>query len=118
MTTLSSPILAQATDDYLLIAIMVVIAVGMAGVILLLTHVIMPPILGNRRIGEIKHSTYESGMEPIGDTRKRFNVRFYLVAVLFLVFDVDIIFLYPWAVLFKPLVSQVESDTPTITSLQ
>jgi NADH-quinone oxidoreductase subunit A len=109
--------LAQATDDYLLIAIMVVVALGMAGAILLLTHVITPLIFQHNRYGEIKHGTYESGVDPVGDTRRRFNVRFYLVAVLFLIFDVDIIFIYPFAVLFKPLVSQSNPSTvTTITS--
>ena len=107
--------LAQATDDYLLIAIMVVVACGMAGTILLLTHVITPIVLGNRRYGEVKHGTYESGVDPVGDTRKRFNVRFYLVAVLFLIFDVDIIFVYPFAVLFKPLVQH--SAEPAVTTI-
>lgn len=114
---LTMQMLAQATDDYLLIAIMLVVACGMAGTILLLTHVITPFVFKNTRYGEIKHDTYESGVDPVGDTRKRFNVRFYLVAVLFLIFDVDIIFIYPFAVLFKPLVQNVtEPAVTTITS--
>jgi NADH-quinone oxidoreductase subunit A len=50
--------------------------------------------------GPGKEMTYESGMVPIGDTRRRFNVRFYLVAMIFLVFDVEIVFFYPWATVF------------------
>ncbi len=57
-------------------------------------------ILGPSRTGPGKEQTYESGMVPIGDTRQRFNVRFYVVAMIFLVFDVDIIFMYPWATIF------------------
>jgi len=62
--------------------------------------VILSVIVGPRRTGPGKESTYESGMVPIGDARRRFNVRFYLVAMIFLVFDVEIVFFYPWASLF------------------
>ena len=57
-------------------------------------------ILGPLATGPGKEETYESGMVPIGDARKRFNVRFYIVAMIFLVFDVEIMFLYPWATIF------------------
>lgn len=60
-------------------------------------------ILGPRRAGRVKSVAYESGMDPIGNTRRRFNVRFYILAMTFLVFDVEIIFLYPWAVSFTQL---------------
>ncbi len=53
---------------------------------------------GPRRQGRVKEMPYESGMDPIHDTRRRFDVRFYLVAVAFLIFDVELLFLYPWAV--------------------
>jgi NADH-quinone oxidoreductase subunit A len=59
-------------------------------------------MIGPSRTGSVKSSTYESGMVPIGDARRRFNVRFYIVAMIFLVFDVDIIFFYPWATIFSP----------------
>ena len=59
--------------------------------------------LGPGRKGPIKGSVYESGMNPIGNARRRFNVRFYIVAMTFLVFDVEIVFLYPWAVSFASL---------------
>src|ERR1700759_493250 len=57
-------------------------------------------IIGPSRTGPGKATTDESGMGPVGDTRKRFNFRFYIVAMIFLVFDVDIIFMYPWATIF------------------
>lgn len=57
-------------------------------------------LIGPRRTGAIKETTYESGMTPIADTRKRFNARFYIVAMIFVVFDVEIVFFYPWATLF------------------
>lgn len=54
--------------------------------------------LGPRRGGRVKQMPYESGMDPVHDTRRRFDVRFHLVAVAFLVFDVELLFIYPWAV--------------------
>lgn len=58
--------------------------------------------LNPRRRGDVKEMPYESGMDPIHDTRRRFSVRFYLVAIAFLVFDVEVLFLYPWAVAARP----------------
>lgn len=58
-------------------------------------------LLGPRRSGRVKQMPYESGMDPIHDTRRRFDVRFHLVAIAFLVFDVELLFLYPWAVASK-----------------
>ncbi len=55
-------------------------------------------LLGPRRDNPAKAMPYESGMDPIHDTRRRFDVRFYLVAIAFLLFDVELLFLYPWAV--------------------
>ena len=55
-------------------------------------------IIGPSKTGRVKEMPYESGMDPIHDTRRRFDVRFHLVAIAFLVFDVELLFLYPWAV--------------------
>lgn len=55
-------------------------------------------LLGPRRSGAVKEMPYESGMDPMHDTRRRFDVRFHLVAVAFLIFDVELLFIYPWAV--------------------
>ncbi|MGE0609837.1 MAG: NADH-quinone oxidoreductase subunit A [Pirellulales bacterium] len=57
--------------------------------------------LGPKRQGAVKQMPYESGMDPIHDTRRRFDIRFHLVAIAFLVFDVELLFLYPWAVAAK-----------------
>lgn len=84
-----------AVGDYLIIAILIGIAIGMSAAIMVLTH-----LIGPKRTGPIKDTPYESGVDPIGDSRKRFNVRFYIVAMLFLLFDVEIVFFYPWATLF------------------
>jgi NADH:ubiquinone oxidoreductase subunit 3 (subunit A) len=54
-------------------------------------------LVGPRRHTPVKDMPYESGMDPIGDSRQRFDVKFYLIAILFLVFDVELLFLYPWA---------------------
>lgn len=80
------------------VAVQIVLVLVVAAVILALTH-----LIGPKRTGAVKQSTYESGMNPVGDTRRRFNVRFYIVAMLFLLFDVEIVFFYPWAVLFPQL---------------
>ena len=58
-------------------------------------------LLGPRRRTAVKQMPYESGMDPIHDTRRRFDVRFHLVAIAFLLFDVELLFLYPWAVASK-----------------
>src|SRR5882724_5779547 len=78
--------------SYLPVALIILMAIGFGVANIVLSHVIGP-----RRQGKTKGQTYESGMNPIGTARKRFNVRFYLIAMVFLVFDVEIIFLYPWA---------------------
>ncbi len=59
--------------------------------------------IGPRRPSEEKLSTYESGMEPVRTARERFSVKFYLVAMLFIIFDIEIVFMYPWAVVFGDL---------------
>jgi len=90
--------LAVDLNAYLPIGILVLMALIFAVVNLAGTH-----ILGPVRHGEAKDTPYESGVMPIGSARKRFNVRFYILAMTFLVFDVEIIFLYPWAVTYTKL---------------
>ena len=89
-------ILATVTEDgmqpYASILFVIVLAAGMAGAILVLTH-----LVGPRRSGPVKQDVYESGMPLIVDARRRFNVRFYIVALLFLLFDVEVVILWPWA---------------------
>lgn len=72
------------------------IAACSAAVVLVLLGV--SALIGPSKTGRVKEMPYESGMDPIHDTRRRFDVRFYLVAIAFLVFDVELLFLYPWAV--------------------
>ena len=80
-------------STYYPIFIFVVVVIGLAGSILLAAH-----LIGPHRKTAVKQMPYESGMDPIGSARQRFDVRFYLIAILFLVFDVELLFLYPWAV--------------------
>ena len=70
-----------------------IVVVGFVIANLILTH-----LVGPKRKTPVKMMPYESGMDPIGDARQRFDVKFYLIAILFLVFDVELLFLYPWAV--------------------
>ncbi len=93
--------LAVDLNTYIPIGILVAMAIIFAAANLAITH-----MLGPREHGESKDVPYESGMNPIGTARKRFNVRFYILAMTFLVFDVEIIFLYPWAVTFTKLSPQ------------
>jgi NADH-quinone oxidoreductase subunit A len=60
-------------------------------------------LIGHKVKDRVKDSPYESGMEPVGSARERFSVKFYLVAMLFIVFDIEAIFLYPWAVVYREL---------------
>lgn len=81
--------------DFLPLLITLVIAGGIA-----LTLLKAAELLGPRRPNLIKQKSYESGMDPIGSARDRYSVKFYLVAMIFIVFDVEVVFLYPWAVSF------------------
>ena len=87
-----------AFNHYAALGILLLMAVGFG-----VANVVLTTFLGPSRKGEIKGTTYESGMNPIGSARRRFNVRFYIVAMTFLLFDVEIVFLYPWAVTFPSL---------------
>ena len=68
-----------------------------------LAVLVLSRLFGPSRQGPVKGMVYESGMNPIGTAERRFNVRFYVVAMSFLVFDVEIVFLYPWASVFPSL---------------
>ena len=81
---------------YLPILLFVVVGIGFASVTIGLSTIIVP-----RRVNPVKTSSYECGVDPVGDARGRFSVKFYLVAVLFILFDIEAVFLYPWAVSFR-----------------
>lgn len=97
--------LATELNSYLPVALITVMALTFG-----VANVVLSQLFGPRRQGKIKGQTYESGMNPIGTARKRFNVRFYLIAMVFLVFDIEIIFLYPWAVTFPSLDHEVSNS--------
>lgn len=75
------------------VLLLVVVALLVAG-----GMIVVPAILAPKRRTDVKEMPYESGMDPVGNARGRFDVRFYLVAIVFLIFDVELLFLYPWAV--------------------
>jgi NADH-quinone oxidoreductase subunit A len=75
---------------------LLVYAVFLAGFVV--TNLALAHFAGPRKRTTVKEMPYESGMDPVGDARQPYDVRFYLVAILFLVFDVELLFLYPWAV--------------------
>jgi len=82
------------------IPVLIVLAVALIfGSVLVLTSTLIGPQRPNRE----KTSTYESGMKPIGTTRQRISIKYYLVAMFFIIFDLEVIFIYPWAVQFKKL---------------
>ncbi len=88
--------LPAGVAEYGPIVVLIVAVAALCAAMLLLAH-----LPGKYRLsGRVKDTPYESGMPPIGDARGRFNVRFYLVAMLFLLFDVELIFMYPWAKVF------------------
>jgi NADH-quinone oxidoreductase subunit A len=93
-----APILAEFSSP--LAGWLPVIVLLVVGILFAVVNIAASIILGPKRTGPGKETTYESGMIPVGDAHRRFNVRFYIVAMIFLVFDVEIIFFYPWAAIF------------------
>lgn len=65
--------------------------------------ILLSSLLGPRRPNRIKNDSYECGIDPVGTARLRFSVKFYIIAMLFILFDIEAIFLYPWAVMFRQL---------------
>ncbi|BCU77305.1 NADH-quinone oxidoreductase subunit A [Luteolibacter sp. LG18] len=88
-------------QDYLPIFFQILIALGFAAVTLTLSVVLGRSAKRNAT----KDSAYECGMLPVGDGAPRFSVKFYLVAMLFVIFDIEVVFMYPWAVQFRDLVA-------------
>jgi len=83
---------------YLPFLIHIFMAGGIAAAIVLLSW-----LIGQRKPTRAKLSPYECGMTPVGDSRERFSVKFYLVAMMFILFDVEAVFIYPWAVILREL---------------
>lgn len=89
-------------ENYIPIIIVLIIG-ALIGAATVYTSVLFGPQRPNRE----KLSTYESGMKPVGTTKERISVKYYLVAMLFIIFDLEVIFVYPWAVQFKRLFSEI-----------
>ncbi|MGA9625738.1 MAG: NADH-quinone oxidoreductase subunit A [Bryobacteraceae bacterium] len=86
------------TDLYLPVLMQALVAMALAAGLLTASYA-----LGKRVRNKIKDTPYESGITPTGDARHRFSVKFYLVAMLFILFDIEAIFLYPWVVVYREL---------------
>lgn len=83
---------------YFPVLLQVVIAAGLAAVL-----VGISTLLGKRVKSPLKDTPYESGMPPVGSARERFSVKFYLVGMIFILFDIEAVFLYPWVVVYRDL---------------
>lgn len=84
--------------SYLPLALLLVVGIGLS-----LAMVGVTRVMGPRATSATKRAPFESGSVPIGNARERFSVKFYIVALLFIVFDVEAVFIYPWAVLLREL---------------
>jgi NADH-quinone oxidoreductase subunit A len=79
------------------------LAIAVISALLGLLIIVLSTILSWRNPTSIKLMPYECGMDPVGDARRRFSVRFFLIGMLFIVFDIEVIFLYPWATIYDKL---------------
>jgi NADH-quinone oxidoreductase subunit A len=86
--------------DYLPILLMFVLAAGFA-----VGNIFISQFIGQRKRTRTKMMPYECGKDPVGTARERFSVKFYLIGMIFILFDIEVIFLVPWAVVFKTLAS-------------
>jgi NADH-quinone oxidoreductase subunit A len=84
--------------DYLAIVLMFIVAAGFA-----VGNILLSQLVGQRKRTKTKLMPYECGKDPVGSARERFSVKFYLIAMIFILFDIEVIFLIPWAVVFKTL---------------
>jgi len=85
-------------DTYFPVIVQMVLAVVIAAALVAITFA-----LGKRVKGKVKDTPYECGIAPTGSARERFSVKFYLVAIVFILFDIEAVFLYPWAVVYREL---------------
>lgn len=83
---------------YLPILLLGVIAIGFG-----LVSIVFSSLIGPKKYSAIKMSPYECGCEPVGSARERFSIKFFVIAMLFILFDIEAAFLYPWAILYKKL---------------
>ena len=83
-------------EAYLPILLVFIVAAGFA-----VTNILLSQLVGQRKQTRTKLMPYECGKDPVGSARERFSVKFYLIAMIFILFDIEVIFLVPWAVVFK-----------------
>src|SRR5690242_2546815 len=88
-------------SDYLPILLMFIVAAGFA-----IGNIILSQFVGQRKRTKTKLMPYECGKDPVGSARERFSVKFYLIAMIFILFDIEVIFLIPWAVVYKSMAGQ------------
>jgi NADH-quinone oxidoreductase subunit A len=88
-------------SDYLPILLMFIVAAGFA-----VGNILLSQFVGQRKRTKTKLMPYECGKDPVGSARERFSVKFYLIAMIFILFDIEVIFLIPWAVVFQTLTAQ------------
>ncbi|TAF45018.1 MAG: NADH-quinone oxidoreductase subunit A [Sphingobacteriales bacterium] len=91
METLSTPI------NYFPVIIQIAVALGFVALTMVLTHFIGP----KRKTTDVKLTAFESGIKVVGNARQPFSIKYFVVAILFVLFDVEVIFMYPWAVNFR-----------------
>ncbi|HEY7302477.1 MAG TPA: NADH-quinone oxidoreductase subunit A [Bryobacteraceae bacterium] len=89
---------ATYAETWFPVLIQILLAIGVASAMIGLSA-----LLGRRLRDPVKSTPYESGMQPVGTARERLSVKFYLVAMVFILFDIEAIFLYPWAVIYRQL---------------
>lgn len=82
--------------SYLPILILLLVVMGFA-----ISNIVISALVGRHKPTEEKLSPYECGVEPTGTAREKFSVKFYLIAMMFVIFDIEVVFLYPWAVVYK-----------------
>jgi NADH-quinone oxidoreductase subunit A len=95
--------MTQQLEQYIPVGLLLLVAIGFAA-----GGLLMPTILGKKRVhGPVKDSAYECGMPPITEAHTRFSVKFYLIAMLFIVFDIEVVFFLGWAAVFRDLIKPV-----------
>lgn len=87
-------------QNYIPLLVLMIVATIIPLAILVITN-----ILGPKKPSDRKLSVYESGMPPVGDAHPKFSIKFYIIGMLFILFDIEIVFMYPWAVIYKQWIS-------------
>ena len=88
-------------SDYLPVLFVFILAAAVAGGFVALTHLVGPKVRD-----KVKLMPYESGMDPLAPSHPRFSIRYFIVGLIFVIFDIEIVFMFPWAVVFKDFISQ------------